>query len=376
VTAISKIQLTLLVGPTVVVPAPRPVVDALESVTVTSSTSGRSGFQLTFSISSDSPLNTILLIASNASPLALRVILVATVNGIPNVLSDGIITRQEIAPGEHGTSTITITGEDLTTVMDRQEFNGLPYPAMPAEARVNLILAKYAMYGIVPLVIPSFFQDIPIPVQRIPIHGGTDLQYIERLAADVGHVFYIDPGPLPGMNTAYWGPEIKVGIPQPALNTEMGPHSNVESLTFSIGHKDKAMPVVLIQDALSKAPIPIPVPDLNPLQPPLGVMPGLPSKLEFMNDTAKLSPIAALGKGVARAAGTADTVEGSGSLDVIRYGRLLKSRQLVGVRGAGLAFDGLYFVKSVTSTLKKGEFKQSFALTRNALISITPVVPV
>ena len=375
-TAISKIQLTLLVGPTVVVPAPRPVVDALESVTVTSSTSGRSGFQLTFSISSDSPLNTILLIASNASPLALRVILVATVNGIPNVLSDGIITRQEIAPGAHGSSTITITGEDLTTVMDRQEFNGLPYPAMPAEARVNLILAKYAMYGIVPLVIPSFFQDIPIPVQRIPIHGGTDLQYIERLAADVGHVFYIDPGPLPGMNTAYWGPEIKVGIPQPALNTEMGPHSNVESLTFSIGHKDKAMPVVLIQDALSKAPIPIPVPDLNPLQPPLGVMPGLPSKLEFMNDTAKLSPIAALGKGVARAAGTADTVEGSGSLDVIRYGRLLKSRQLVGVRGAGLAFDGLYFVKSVTSTLKKGEFKQSFALTRNALISITPVVPV
>lgn len=375
-TAITKIQLTLLVGPTVVVPAPRPVIDALESVTVTSSTSGRSGFQLTFSMSSDSPLNTILLIASNSSPLALRVILVATVNGIPNVLSDGIITRQEIAPGAHGTSTITITGEDLTTVMDRQEFNGLPYPAMPAEARVNLILAKYAMYGIVPLVIPSFFQDIPIPVQRIPVHGGTDLQYIERLAADVGHVFYVDPGPLPGMNTAYWGPEIKVGIPQPALNTEMGPHTNVELLTFSIGHKDKAMPVVFIQDALSKAPIPIPVPDLNPLQPPLGVMRGLPSKLEFMNDTAKLSPIAALGKGVARAAGTSDTVEGSGSLDVLRYGRLLKSRQLVGVRGAGLAFDGLYFVKSVTSTLKKGEFKQSFALTRNALISITPAVPV
>ena len=59
-----------------------------------------------------------------------------------------------------------------------------------------------------------------------------------------------------------------------------------------------------------------------------------------------------------------------------RYGRLLKARQLVGVRGAGLAYDGLYFVRSVTSTIKRGELKQEFDLTRNGLISITPVVPV
>jgi hypothetical protein len=46
------------------------------------------------------------------------------------------------------------------------------------------------------------------------------------------------------------------------------------------------------------------------------------------------------------------------------------------VRGVGMAFDGLYYVKSVTSTLKQGEFKQKFSLTRNALVSITPAVPV
>ena len=38
-----------------------------------------------------------------------------------------------------------------------------------------------------------------------------------------------------------------------------------------------------------------------------------------------------------------------------------KSRQLVGVRGAGLPFDGLYYVKSVTHDIKRGEYKQSFA---------------
>ena len=42
-----------------------------------------------------------------------------------------------------------------------------------------------------------------------------------------------------------------------------------------------------------------------------------------------------------------------GSLDVTRYGGILKARQLVGVRGAGPAFDGLYYVKNVTHKIKK-----------------------
>ena len=67
---------------------------------------------------------------------------------------------------------------------------------------------------------------------------------------------------------------------------------------------------------------------------------------------------------------------GTGTLDVARYGRLLKSRQLVGVRGAGLPFDGLYYVKSVTHDIKRGEYKQSFTLARNGLISTVPTVPV
>jgi len=373
--AIQNIQLTLLIGPTVPIPAPRPVMQALQSVEVTTTVGSPSGFQLSFVLSNRSPLHTVFLIAANAVPLALRVILVATINGTPTVLSDGIITRQEIAPAQGGFSTLTITGEDLTTVMDRQQFNGIPYPAMPAEARVALILAKYAMFGMIPLVIPSIFQDIPIPTDRIPSHEGTDLAYINRLAADVGHTFYIDPGPLPGMNTAYWGPQIKIGVPQPALNTDMDAHTNVESLTFNVRHNENALPIVFIQEPMSKASIPIPIPDINPLQPPLGIALPIPTRIDLMKDTAKLSPIAAIAKGVAAAAGSADLVEGSGSLNVLRYGRLLKARQLVGVRGAGLAFDGLYYVKSVTSTLKQGEFKQRFSLTRNALVSITPAVP-
>jgi hypothetical protein len=48
---------------------------------------------------------------------------------------------------------------------------------------------------------------------------------------------------------------------------------------------------------------------------------------------------------------------------------------LVGVRGAGIAYDGLYYVNSVTHDIKRGEYKQSFQLSRDGLISLTPRVP-
>jgi hypothetical protein len=68
-------------------------------------------------------------------------------------------------------------------------------------------------------------------------------------------------------------------------------------------------------------------------------------------------------------------VTATGTLNVVRYGQLLKARRLVGLRGVGEAFDGLYYVKSVTSTIKRGEFKQNFTLTRNGLISTVSKVP-
>jgi hypothetical protein len=369
------IYLTLMVGPVVPVPVPKPVLDALTEVSVTTAAGTPSGFSLSFTLNNRSPLHTLFLIAGAQTPL-LRVIIVVTINGQANVLMDGVMTNQQVSPGSKpGESVLTITGEDLTKVMSLIDFTGIPYPAMPPEARVALIIAKYAMFGMIPLVIPSLFIDFPIPVERIPIHQGKDLEYIQGLAEDAGYVFYIEPGPAPGANVAYWGPEIKVGVPQPALNYDMDAHTNVESLSFTFDGSNTTLPIVFIHNSLTKVPIPIPIPNLNPLQPPLGAIPAPITNVTMLKDTAKLSPMAAIAKGLAVASRSADAVTGSGSLDVVRYKRLLKARQLVGVRGVGTAFDGLYFVKSVTTNLRQGEIKQNFQLTRNGLVSITPKVP-
>ncbi len=369
--------LTVLAGPIVPVPVPRVVLDALQSAKVISSASpgSQSGFELNFTFASGSPLNSIFLMAGANTPLP-RVIIVLTINSVPHVLMDGAMTNHSIQPGPSGgASTLTIMGKDLTQLMALIDFGGIPYPAMPIAARVALIIAKYSAFGIIPLVIPPLFFDVPIPVDRIPTHEGTDLEYLERMASQCGYVFYIDPGPVPGTNTAYFGPQIKIGVPQPALNIDMDAHTNVESLSFAFETAETTLPVVLIQNMFTRFPIPIPVPPLNPLQPPLGAISAPITNATVLRDTAKLSPPAALSKGVAEASRSLDAVKGNGSLDVLRYGRLLKSRQLVGVRGAGLAFDGLYFVEQVTTDIKAGDIKQSFSLTRNGVVSLLPAVP-
>lgn len=376
------VHLTLMMGPVVAVPVPKMVADSLTSVEVTSASGSRSGFQLTFTLGKNSPLQTTLLPAGFFDPL-IRVIIVATVNGTPNVIMDGLITQQQLSPGAAaGQSTLTVTGEDVSRAMELFDFTGIPFPAMPAEARVALMIMKYAAFGIVPLVIPSVLIDIPIPIERIPSQRGTDWDYINQLADDVGYVFYVEPGPLPGMNTAYWGPEIKVGVPQPALSVNMDAATNVESLSFSFDGMSKTLYFLYIQNLLSKVPIPIPIPDITPLNPPLGAKPPVPLNVRFITNepdiggTSKLSPLQAALIGLAKAAKSSDVVTASGSLNVTRYGRVLKARQLVGVRGAGVAYDGLYYVKSVTHSIKRGEYKQNFTLSRNALVSSTPRVPV
>jgi hypothetical protein len=375
------IQLSLSMGPVVPIPAPRVVMDALENVEVTSAAGEASGFRLSFQFTSRSDLNTLFLIAAGQGTTLgmppLRLLLLVTLNGTPQPLFDGVMTRIEAQPGSQGApGTVTLYGKDLTQVMDMLDWSGLPFPALPIEARVALLCAKYAAFGLIPLVIPVLFPDVPIPIDRIPAQQGTDLAYIQQLAAEVGYVFYVEPGSVPGTNIAYFGPEIKVGVPQPALNLDMDAWTNVESLSFSFDPTKGVLPVVYIQNALTRLPIPIPIPSLNPLQPPLGALPAPIANLTMLKDTAKLNPMQAISRGVQVAGLSQDAVGVEGTLDVLRYGRPLKARGLVGVRGAGTAYDGLYFVQQVTSTLKRGEFKQSFSLTRNGLVSIAPRVPV
>lgn len=371
---INGLYLTLLIGPAVPIPAPQPVMEALQSVQV--NTSGdRSGFQLTFTVGKNSVLQLAMLPAGYFDPITTRVIIVATLNGIPNVLIDGFVTRQEIQPSsEPGKSTLTITGEDLTVAMDLLQIT-MMYPAMPDIAQVNLILAKYAVLGVMPVVLPPFISTVRTPIAGWITQIDTDLQHIRALASQNGYVFYIEPGPAPMQSIAYFGPDVRVPLPQPALSVNMDGHTNVESLSFSLDGLQKRMEIINVLDPITgRIPIPVPMPDINIFKPPLGIRPTPPAKTVFDHTSAGLPFEEALKQAIARGVQSSSAITGQGSMNVLRYGQILRARTLVGVRGAGLAYDGLYYVDSVTHNIKQGEYTQSFNLSRDGLITNTPVV--
>jgi hypothetical protein len=369
------IHLTLLIGPAVPMPAPQSVIDAVTNVSITTG-KDRAAFQITFAVSKESQLLNVMLPAGYFDPITTRVIVIVTLNGFPNVLMDGIVTRQELTPSsEPGQSTLTITGEDLSVLMDIVELPKL-FPAMPEVAQLNLLLAPYAVFGIVPLVIPPFIMVTKLPTNEIDSQptGMTDRAYIQTLARACGYVFYVEPGPLPGASIAYFGPDIRLPIPQPALNVNMDAHTNVESLSFALDGLAKKLVLVTIFDPVTqKIPLPIPVPNINIFKPPLGARPTPPARIEFKDLTA-LKPDAAAQKIVGMLINNSDAISATGALDVLRYGQILRARMLVGVRGAGLAYDGLYYVNSVTHNIKRGQYKINFSLSRDGLISNTPKV--
>ncbi|MBP1468342.1 hypothetical protein EYB53_021705 [Candidatus Chloroploca sp. M-50] len=375
---LKSINLALYVGPAVPLQVSQEVIEALTDVQVTTSSTGPAAFELKFTLSNRASLvQTLFLLSGGGVPALIRVVVAVVVNGAVEVLIDGVVTKTQIAPDTGGGgTTLSVIGEDLSHVMDSVDFSGLIlYPVCSPEMRVALILLKYAMLGVVPLVIPSVMINIPLPTERIPSHIGTDLAYLRLLAGVVGYVFLIEPGPVVGTSVAYWGPMIRLSPPQPALSVDMDAETNVESISCSFDASMQKMPIILIQNQLTGVPIPIPIPAVNPLSPPLAMVPPLPKDFPIDPNTAHKSFIEASLLGLAQASNSSQATTATGTLDVLRYGQVLKPRRLVGLRGVGEAFDGLYYVDAVTHSIKRGEYKQNFTLKRNGLISIARSIP-
>ncbi len=372
--------LSLALGPTAPLPAPPALAQNLESVKVTHNDEGRSGFQLTFRAGRAGPSD--FLDDPIASHPLLRpfnrVILTAVVGPMPHVLMDGVITNHQFAPGEApGSTTFTVTGEDVSVMMDLKE-EIREHPAQPEPVIAALLTARYARYGLVPMVLPPATMEMPLPTERTPVQHATDLGFINQMAQRFGHVFYIDPGPLPGMNVAYWGPPIRAGVPQRALSVGMGPATNVASVNVQYNALSATTVQGTVQDRTLG--VELPVVTFAPLRSPLSLLPAhladVPNvKVKQLTESQGLSVLQAYAKAQGITDASADgVVTVSGELDTARYGAVLKPRALVGLRGAGFTHDGLYYVKSVTHTLSAGRYTQSFQLTREGTGSLTPVV--
>jgi phage protein D len=371
---ISTIHLTLLMGRTIPVPVRQPLSDALLNAQVTVTAGQASGFQLVFDLAKSAVLNRELLPSGFFDPQT-RVILVVTTSGTASVLMDGVITQQEVdMANEAGSSTLTITGQDLTALMDLVEKNADSFPGTTDAERAETIITGYAQYGITSQVIKEVYPYAPSPDVQTDFQQGTDLAYLNQLAQDNGYVFYLSPGPQPGQSVAYWGPEVRTGTPQPALTINSDAASNVEQLTFTYDGSARQQPSALVLSEATRDISSSPVPPLTALYPRLAQKPAIALKQVVLDDTANEDPQQVLAAQLALVAQSAQAITVSGTLDVVRYGHVLQPRELVGVRGAGVTYDGLYYVSSVTHNLQRGEYTQDFTLAREGVIALTSTV--
>jgi hypothetical protein len=349
------------------VPVPRAVSDALERVEIDSPIGARGSCRLTFRVVDPSLPERFLLDSADL----LRLVLVLDEGRGASVVFDGVIAVHTLATTAEGTPALVVTGEDLTLLMDLIDVER-PFPATPVETRVQVLLAAYAPFGIVPLVVPPPLPSTPIPTERIPHQRGTDYGYIRSLADAVGFRFTLDPGPAPASSLAYWGPEPRADRSRPALSIDFGRSAGIETLQLSFDANQRVRPEAFVLDSESKTVIPIPVPDIAVLAPPLGAIVPPAHRHRRLRETAKLPVAEAAAALLATDARSAEAMTGHGTLNVARSRVRLRAGAIVEVPGAAKPFDGLYEVSRVRDTITPGSHSQAFELVRMGIDAPAP----
>ena len=363
-----------MLGPAVPLPAPPGVMEALENVQVSTNDTGRSGFQITLRVGRGRTdvIDYGLQLGPLLQPFS-RMVLIVSFGGLPEVLMDGVITNQQLSPGnEPGTSTLTVTGEDVSVMMDMEE-RSVEHPAQPEMVIAAKIIATYPQFGLIPMVIPPPSLDMPIPTERIPVQQATDLEYLAEMAERFAYVFYVMPGPAPLTNTAYWGPPIRAGIPQRALSANMGSQTNVNSISFQHdGLSATHLSGSVYDRRLDSA---VPVQTFASLRVPLARPSLLAQRRVRRFRGTGLDTMQAFARAQAETDKSYDSVvTANGELDALRYEAILKPRALVGVRGVGDTYNGFYYVKEVNHSIARGGYTQSFMLQREGTGATSPVV--
>lgn len=294
-------------------------------------------------------------------------------------LFDGIILDPdpEFGDSDSPTRELHVHAHDLRYATDRNR-RSANYPDRTIASIVRAILKPYVSRFQAKLVVDirSTAAGIGEPTTTVNAKDGSDLSYLNKLAKAFNSEFIFRADPV---STFYFGSR-PIGRSFPAINWNLGPASNVESLS---GHthfdQEQAVEGAIVEPGtgftlpfssrllLDRLPeslsalVPI-----NPLSEIVNVV-----KPYGGNTTARWYE-AAKGK-QARSQLTNASLEGT--LDVRRYGQPLAVGASVGLRGVGFRFDGPgWRVEKLTHEIQRGAYTQQFTLNRDGLGSLSKEV--
>ncbi len=350
---------TLLIG---LVPAPQPLLDAVQQIEVEASLDVASMFRLRFGISQTAIGDWSVLEYDLFRPLLPISIRVQSGLGPPEALINGYVSGQQVTyAAEPGQSTLEVSGMDATVLMNLQE-KAFPWPNLPDSAIAAAIFGQYAL---VPVVLPT--APVLIEPEGTTTQRGTDIRFLRRLAQRNGFECYVQPEPLTGVDLGYFQPPQVVGLPQAVLSVNLGPATNVSDFNVRYEMLRPTTAIAAGLDVTTKAPQPAVAP--VPLEFPLGLestlLRELPPAIVLPADTGlfRTPELQLLAQAVVDRSTWTVVAEGRVGPDV----SILRPGGTVNVRGAGRVFNGSYYVTRVLHTINRDGYTQHFTARRNAV---------
>ena len=261
-------------------------------------------------------------------------------------------------PENMGQATVTITGQDESMALDRQQVSRA-WSTQEAPLTDGDIAKQIAT---------RHNLDPMIPEPGLTLAGlnqdETDVEFLRRRAEANGYEFFIRSG------TLYFGPARTDEKPQSPIMVYAGPATNC--LNFSVnqdGHRPDQVTTTRAAQSGTENVEETLSPDI-PAMGNEGVSSedaGLDPFVWRIQRPAGATGEEARARAQARANENALKITGQGKLDGSLYGHVLLTNRSVYVDGVGGTYNGLYYVDQVNHTFSREGYFQQFRLLRNAV---------
>ncbi len=344
------------------VPAPEPLVEAIEEVAVECSLEEASALRIRFGISATETGDWSTLDLDPFRPLTPLQLRLQCGTGLPEALINAYVTQQRVKYAEGGESTLEVTALDATYAMNLEE-NVAAWQNLTDDAIASAIFGRRA---IVPRVDPT--PPVLSDPEGTTIQRGTDIRFLRRLARRNGFDCYVQPEPLTGVDVGHFHKRVLTGMPQAVLSVQMGTETNVCALDVRYELTRATAVNASGLDVLTKTPQPAVAPVA--LEQPLGLEGTLlrQTKAPLLRpaDTAlpRTAELQRAAQAIVDRSAWAVVAEGTAGGDV----PLLRPGGLVSIRGAGRLYNGSYFLTRVRHTIQAGSVDQHFEAIRNAVV--------
>lgn len=347
-------------------PLPQPFLSALKSIEVETSTEQAGVFRLHFALSHTALGDWDVLQFDIFRPLVPVSVSVMLGKFLPETIINGYVREARLNNRSRpGASTLEVVGFDATaTLMNHMEMP-MPHPNMPDSVIAMTIFGRYAM-------LPMAFPPTPpgrtvmdvTTTQRV-----TDIRLLREMAQRNAYECFVQPDPLLGTDVGHFHPPQLLLPPQGVLSTNFGLATNLDDFDVSNDMLQPTSALALWLDPSTKAPLP--APGLLANEPPMGLEPALmrvlPPPIVRPAATFSANYSEVLNHSTSVANRSSRCIRGSGTVDGLRYGKVLRPGLPVAVRGAGREYSGNYYVTRVTHSISTDHYTQSFEAWRNAV---------